>query len=129
MANTKLNLAQQLPQLSANIAGAYNIPTALRFAAGNNLQTLNQNLLAAIGNVGQQGFRNRIDFLGALGGRTQQATGLGQVQQQGRLQGTGSNTTTTAPGGDLLSAFAPLASILSGTGGALTSLGALSGVR
>lgn len=128
MANSKLNLAQQLPQLAANIAGAYSTPGALRFSAANQLQNLNQNLLSAIGDIGQRGIQNRINFLGARSGLINAASGLGNVQQGGRLGAGGTNTTTRNPS-SLLDAFAPLASLLSGTGQSLAGLGMLSGVR
>ena len=112
--------------MGLGLANAYTTPAALRFAAANNLQSLNQNLLQAIGGVGQQGFQNRINLLGAMTGGNNALTNLANVQQAGRL-GAGGFTQTNRGQSSLLDAFAPLASILSGTGQSLGGLAMLSG--
>ena len=122
MAASKLGLLTQLPQAVATASGAYSTPMALRGQLGTNLSNLNQQLLQALGGIGQQGIQNGIGYLGAGSGLVNSGSGLFGNQQQGRIASGGQTTTTSQPS-SLLDSFAPLASILGGLGGAFSAYG------
>jgi hypothetical protein len=126
MANAKLNTAYQLfPQSVATSSGAYSTPAALRMQGANYLGNMNQNIINTLGGFGQQGMSNRLDFLRAATAPLTGQAGIGG-SMAGARQNTGTTTQTTSQPSSLLDSFAPLASILSGLGGAFTGL---SGVR
>ena len=121
MAAAKLNLAQAHPGLVAQAAGAYSTPAALRIQGASQLQNLNQNLVQALGNVGQQGMGNRLDFLRATSAPLSALGNIGSNLQTGRVGAGGQTQTSTTPT-SLLDSFAPLASLLGGVGGSLSGL-------
>ena len=115
---------QQLAQNQAlqQAAQGYTTPLSVALGGGLNLSNLNQNIIQALGNFGQQGTANQLDFLRAISAPLGGLSGLSNTAQLGA----GSTTTQNQPF-NLLNAFAPTASLLGGIGGAMTGIGALQG--
>ena len=109
----------QQNQLLQGAAGGYTTPLSVALGGGTNLANLNQNILQALGGAGLQGMGMQNQFIGALTGASQ---GAGNLYGQGL--GTSTQGTQQQPF-NLLSAFAPTASLLGGIGGAMTGYGAL----
>ena len=139
-AQAELALAQSLPQQGGNLANqlfqqqlgqnqalqqaaqGYTTPMSIALSGGLNLSNLNQNIIQALGNFGQQGMGNQLDFLRAISAPLSGLSGLAGSAQAGA----GSTMTQNQPF-NLLSAFAPTAQLLGGIGGAMTGYGAMSG--
>lgn len=118
MAGAKLDLARQLPLEALQIAGGFSTPIAAQGGLANQM-------IAQLGNLGQQGFSNQLDFLRAASAPPQGLMGLGTGLQQTQ----GRTGITQGPPPTLLSAFAPLAQLLGGVGGLFGGIGGLSGTR
>jgi hypothetical protein len=123
MANSKLQTAlQYYPQAVSTGAGAYSTPSALRMAGANQLEGLNQNIIQALGGIGQNGMANRMNFLNAATGAMTGQANIGNSMQWGRI-GSANVTQTTSTPQTLLDSFTPLAGLLGGVGSVLSGLG------
>jgi len=130
MANSKLQAGLQMyPQMVGQASGAYSTPLALQMQGMNQLGNLNQNIISALGGIGQQGMQNRTNFLQAATAPLTGQANIGSSLANQRFQGATTTQTTSQPW-TLLDAFQPLSQILGGAGGALSGLGQmnLSGV-
>lgn len=126
MAAAKLEAALKFPQAAAELSNAMNTPAAIRMQGASQLAGMDQNLIAALGGLGQSGMQNRLGFLQALTAPANAAANIAGTQANTRLGSAGQTSTTTVPS-TLLDAFAPLGGFLGGIGGALGGIAALSG--